>query len=177
MAALLIALAVVVGIQPGLTVAQEDELDALFACSEAEDTERSTLCNVCRPVLLRVKVSDVSWDGPDHGLTEGQLRITAESRLRAARLYTDSGEESNEAVLYVLVNILGEPLRAFQVEATYYKRLLDPVTVETIISATWRGTSSWTSRPVRGRIVQSVSEIVDEFLVEYLRVNEEHCPR
>ena len=172
MPALIIVLAVVAGIQPGLALAQEDELDALFACSEAEDMERSKLCNVCRPVPLLIEGLD--RNATDIGLTTDRLRITAESRLRAARLYTDSGEESNGAVLYINVAVLG---RAFSLEVQYCKRLLDPVTVEITIAPTWRKGSLGTHGGDPGFILQSVSEKVDEFLVEYLRVNEKDCPR
>ena len=172
MPALLIAFVIVIGIQPGLALAQEDELDALFACSEAEDMDRSKLCNVCRP--MPILVEGLGRNATDIGLTKDRLRITAESRLRSARLYTDSGEESNGAVLYINVAVLG---RAFSVAAQYHKRLLDPVTVGITIAPTWREGSLGTHGGDPGFIIQSVSEKVDKFLVEYLRVNEEHCPR
>ena len=172
MSALLIAVAVLAGIQPGLALAQEDELDALFACSEAEDMKSFELCNVCRPVPLLIESLDRA--ATDIGLTKDRLRITAESRLRAARLYTDSGEESNGAVLYINVGVLG-PAVSLQVQ--YHKRLLDPVTVEINIAPTWRNSVLGTHSGDPGFIIQALSEEVDEFLVEYLRVNEKHCLR
>ena len=59
MPALLVALAIVVGIQPGLALDQEDGLDDLFTepCSEADDADRFELCNVCRPMRLLVRSS------------------------------------------------------------------------------------------------------------------------
>ena len=169
---MLIALAVVTGIQPGLALAQEDGLDTPPACFEADAYARFQLCNACRPVPLLIERLDRA--ATDIGLTKDRLRITAESRLRAARLYTDSGEESNGAVLYINVGVLGP---AVNLEVQYHKRLLDLVAFEAGVAPTWRRGSLGTHGRDPGFIVQSVSEKVDEFLVEYLRVNEEHCPR
>ena len=172
MPALLIAFVIVARIQPGLTLAQEDELDALFACSEAEDKKSFELCNVCRPVPLLIE--RLEPPATDIGLTKDRLQITAESRLRAARLYTDSGEESNGAVLYINVSVLGP---AFSLNVQYLKQMLDPIAFAAYPVPTWRKGSLGTHSGDPGFIIQDLSEKVDEFLVEYLRVNEKHCPR
>ena len=99
------ALAIVAGIKPGLALAQEHGLDALFACLDAEDTKGFKRCNVCRLVSLLIEGLDRNTT--DIGLTADRLSITAESRLRTARVYTDSGEESNGAVRYINVAVLG----------------------------------------------------------------------
>lgn len=110
MPTLLIALVVVAGMNPGLALAQEDELDALFSCPDAEGRERFELCNVCRPMFLVIEM-----------------------------LSTDS-------------------VSGLKLSAT-----------------TWTRGSTGTHGRNPGFIVQSVSEHVDAFLVEYLRVNEKDC--
>lgn len=100
--------------------------------------------------------------------------------MRAARLYTDSREKSNRAVLSIVFSILPSPLpprQAFIADVLYKKLLLDPVTADVTIKTTWRKRLQLSYVAEPDDIIQAVSEGVDEFLVEYLRVNEEHCPR
>ena len=101
MPALLIAFVIVAGIQPGLALAQEDGLDDLFTkhCSEADDVNRFELCNACRPMGLMV--GPLGKNAKAVGLTMDRLQVTAESRLRAARLYTEDYAKANHAFLYV----------------------------------------------------------------------------
>ena len=165
MPALLIALAVVAGIQPGLALAQEVGLvDGL--------SKRFRLHNACRPMELVVE--DLDKDSKAIGLTKDRLQVTAESRLRAARLYTDSMSESTLAYLYVRVSVLGP---AVSVDVQYKKYLFDPGNASNGFATTWQSSSTGTHGKDAGYIVQIVSEIVDKFLVEYLRVNEKDCPR
>ena len=60
----------------------------------------------------------------------------------------------------------------------YLKSLYDPVSGRTSsLATTWESGSFGTHGDDPGFIVQSLSEHLDKFLVEYLRVNEEDCPR
>jgi len=166
----LIVLVALVGVHSEIVLAQEDELEDLFACSEAEDLKRFKLCNICRPV--RLEIEDLRRNATDIGLTEDRLRIIAESRLRAARIYTDSEEESNGAGLRILVAV---GLGVSSVQVRYFKHLFDPVSLRSSIHVTWQTVSNSEHGGDSRVIIQSVSEQVDKFLVEYLRVNEEHC--
>ena len=174
MPALLIALAVVAGIQPGFALAQEDGLDDLFTepCSEADDADRFQLCNSCRPMELVVE--GLNNDAKKIGLTEERLKVAAESRLRAARLYTDSWSAASGAFLYINVNAFRN---SFSLLVQYNKRLIDPVSGETSASGTWSSGTVGGHGGDPGYIGQSLSERLDKFLVEYLRVNEKDCPR
>ena len=167
-----VAVAVVAGIQPGLALAQEDDLFTGPCSGAAGDNDRFELCNACRPMELVVE--NLNKDAKAIGLTRDRLQVTAESRLRAARLYTDSMSESNLANLYVRVTVAGP---AFGVDVQYKKRLFDPVNGSGGIATTWQSSSTGTHGKNSGFIIQSVSEKLDKFLVEYLRVNEKDCPR
>ena len=57
------------------------------AWAERDDGERFDLFNRCRPVALGAAFVSPAQAG-EIGLTEADLRVTAESRLRSARLYT-----------------------------------------------------------------------------------------
>ena len=175
MPALLIAFVIVAGIQPGLALAQEDGLDDLFTkhCSEADNVNRFELCNACRPMGLMV--GPLGKNAKAVGLTMDRLQVTAESRLRAARLYTEDYAKANHAFLYVKA---GVSKRAFGLNVKYLKSLYDPVSGRTSsLATTWESGSFGTHGDDPGFIVQSLSEHLDKFLVEYLRVNEEDCPR
>lgn len=186
MPALLIVLAIVIGIQSGLTVAQDEEpidlskYDAFLEphvseskpCSTATNRDRFQLCNACRPMELVVK--DLSADAASIGLTMETLQAAAESRLRAARLYTEDLAKANGAHLYVNVAVTRT---AFSLLMEYRKHLHDPVSDEIAIAVTWREGSTGGHGRDSGFLVQSLSEKLDKFLVEYLRVNEEDCPR
>ena len=146
---------------------------------------RFNLYNACRPMGLRVwaspgsrapddDASEISrWLG-DHRRFNDRFHVAAESRLRAARLYADlsNDAETHGAFLYIGVNVVG-PAMCLRVE--YVKRLKDPVSGETFPAGTWMESSTGTYGGDDGFIVQSVSELLDKFLVEYLRVNEEAC--
>ena len=164
MPALLIALAVVAGIQPGLALAQDD--------GRVAPLDRFKLYNACRPIVLVVE--DVSYDAFAIGLTKDRVKLATESRLRAARLYTEDSAKATYAWLYVTANVYRA---AFSLTVEYRKRLFDPVSGETWFATTWNKSITGSHGDNPGFIVQDLSEKVDKFLVEYLRVNEKDCPR
>ena len=96
----------------------------------------------------------------------------AESRLRAARLFTEDKSKANGAYLYVNIHVLGP---AFSVRLEYKKLLKDPVTTSKLSAITWQSGSLGTHAGNGGYVIQSLSEYLDSFIVEYLRVNEEAC--
>ena len=123
---------------------------------------------------MKLVVEDLDKGAKAIGLTRDRLQVTAESRLRAARLYTEDSVKSEGTFLYVNAAVLG---RAWRFDVNYFKTVSDPVSGETSIAPTWRAGSLGTHSGDPGYIIQALSEKVDEFLVEYLRVNEKHCPR
>ena len=192
MPALLVALAIVVGIQPGLAGGQDDDSlkEALAAISNPEEswekfvksTERFQLYTGCSRLRLWVSVGGRGDDAEAIGLTRDRLQIAAESRLRSARLHMTAeyltGLETKLMTgppdLSVSVEVAGS---AFLVLVELQKTLSDPATGEELKTGTWESGRLGTHSGNAGYIVQLVAEELDEFLVEYLRVNEEDCSR
>ena len=130
---------------------------------------RFQLFNDCNP--MKLVVEDLHDDAGKIGLTKARLQAAAESRLRSARLY-DS--DATTAYLYVNVNVSGP---AFSTSLQYKKLVLDLASVKNGYAATWNTGSTGTHGGDAGYILSSLSEDLDQFLVEYLRVNESACSR
>lgn len=139
----------------------------LAAAQDVPDSlARFQLFNLCRPIYLLVE--ELPPDAAAIRLTEERVSTLAESRLRAARLFA---EESLQ-YLYVNVNVSG---RAFNVAVGFYKRLWDPSSDEFGSTRTWGSGSTGTHGGDGGYIMQTISEHLDRFVLEYLRVNEDAC--
>ena len=147
-------------------------LFSLTVSLSAEEVERRMnrfqLFNDCRPIDLAVE--GLSEDARKIGLTKESLITAAESRLRSARLY--DAEASNH--IYINVNVVG---MALNVLLEYNKELLDLSSGEFGTAMTWRTGSTGTHGRDASYIRSAVSEKIDKFLVEYLRVNEEACEK
>ena len=148
-------------------------LAALLGTSAgAQDTqtpsERFQLFNECRPMFLSVTPYEGDADYAAIGLTTDRIQTMAESRLRAARLY----DADAETILSVFVRVSS---RAFTSEVSYYKPLYDVVSDVTAYAKTWIKSSVGTHGGDAGYILQGLSEKLDEFILEYLRVNEAAC--
>ena len=165
-----LALAVLLGTPAGAQVAPHQ-------------IERFELFNECRPMDLMVLMAEHD-DTAAIGLTKDRIQTMAESRLRAARLY-DADAETLLGV-YVVVDGAG----AFKWEVNYYKPLYDAVSGETLTRKTWISESNWFGIRLRSGIrrlsydthggdadviMQGLSERLDKFILEYLRVNEASC--
>ena len=132
------------------TAAQEIESDDLFR-----------LFNDCNAIGL--EVDRVADDLLNLGISQAAIQEAAESRLRVARLYASTARTS----LHVAVN-----RHAIQVE--YRKPVRDLVTGEA------RPVSTFTKavgvqEETEARVMLGLSNLLDDFLVEYLRVNEVAC--
>ena len=84
------------------------------------DADRFELFNACRPMMLVVE--ELPSDAQAVGLTEERIQLATESRLRAARLYTESIEKANRAYLYIRINAVGP---AFNIAVKYKKWVTD----------------------------------------------------
>ena len=150
--------------------------------SSSEREARFSLFNSCE--TMRVHILDSGSRGAEIGLTEESLLTALESRLRGARLY-DGGVAP---VLAMNVNVSGA---AFNIELEYARlmchtsalsdecgQVFDP---ELDLRAycgfvpTWGRSSTGTHSGDAGFIRSSVVELIDAFLVEYLKANEEAC--
>ena len=126
------------------------------------------LFNACRPMELAVDGLD---DDAAIGLTKEALQAAAESRMRAARLYTEDPAKSDSAYLHVEVRVVGP---AFSIVVTYHKRVTDGFG-RPGLAATWRTGSGGTHGGDEGFVAQGLSGHLDRFLAADLRVNGEAC--
>lgn len=136
------------------------------------ERERFELFGECRPIDLVVESLDD--DAMDIGLTRERIQTLAESRLRAARLYNAAALQ----YLYVRIGVMvseGRRGGAYSIEVEYFKFLDDSVSEGSGFAPTWNSGSFGTHGGDGGFIMQALSEHVDRFLLEYLRVNEAAC--
>ena len=135
----------------------------------ASRQDRFRLFNACRPMELVVE--KLSPDADKIALSEESLQAAAESRLRAARLYTEDPEKADFAYLDVYVNVFGP---AYTILVEYKKEVADAFG-QAGKAVTWSTGSTGTHGKDAGFIVSSLSQHLDRFLAAYLRVNEEAC--
>ena len=133
-----------------------------------DDFHNKGLFTACTPMNLVVESLDPK-DIQKTGLTEEAIINMAESRLRAARLFNPEERQ----YLYINVNISST---AFSGDIRF-KRPLD-------FGYGLKGHASVWDRGVTGThgssglyILNAVSKFIDEFLADYLRVNEAHCAK
>ena len=141
--------------------------------SSLSDDDAFGLWNECAPIDLIVE-SLSNNDAADIDLTEERIQTLAESRLRAARLYDAAARH----YLYVRVGVLVSENRrggAYSIDVSFQKYLRDGVSDQNGFAATWDIGSYGTHRGDAGVILQYVSEYLDRFVLEYLRVNETVC--
>ena len=130
--------------------------------------EQFQLFNECRPMSLLITLAD----SEDTGLTKERIQIAAESRLRSARLYTTTLNFTN-GVLLVSVHVFKH---AFHIDVLYSKILFDSLSGRSAPAITWsQGATGTYGMGAAPFILQSVSELLDGFILEYLRVNEAAC--
>lgn len=131
-----------------------------------ESTDRFRLFSDCQPMDLVVE--GLPPDASEIGLTEESIVATAESRLRAARLYDAEATH----YLYINVNVLGP---AFSRSLELKKRVHDLSSDTISLATTWGTGSIGTHGGDAGYILSSVSQAMDRFLVAFFRVNEAAC--
>lgn len=140
--------------------------------------ERFRLYNGCSPMDYGVSL-DLSVGESVQGLTEKAISDAVESRLRAARLY-DSEEPS---YFFVYIHLLDSMVGgrhagwAYSMNVSFNKRVADEASGIHSWASTWeRGSTGTASDSGTGEaILGSVRGYMDEFLAEYLRVNEKAC--
>ena len=102
------------------------------------------------------------------GLAKQSILNSAESRLRSARLYDSEATH----FLYINVNVFSG---TFSTSLELHKLVWDPLILLAYSASTWDSRSIGTHGRDASYILSSVSRHMDEFLVEFLRVNEEAC--
>ena len=122
----------------------------------------------CEPVSLFVWLN--KNDATYLDLTEEALEIAVRSRLRSARVFMVGGTLVH---LEVSVHVVSN---AFHIDVTLSKRLKDWIfSGITRHGITWQANSTGTHGNNANFILQSVSQHIDKFLDEYLRVNADAC--
>ena len=131
------------------------------------EISRFQLYTACSPVYLLVE--GLPPDAAEIGLTEDAISTTIRSRLRAARIYT---AEMEGLRLYVNVNVVGP---AFSYGLELDRVLLDSEHGTRGLATTWDRGGVGTHGKDPGYILQSLGQVIDIFIDEYLAVNESTC--
>lgn len=143
---------------------------ASATAEEVSAIDRFALWNECRPMDLMVQ--EMTDDATNIGLTKKTIEVAVRSRLRSARLYSEDNDEAAKSFLYVHANIVGE---AHAVGAYYYKIMTDAATALSDTALSWNSGSMGTHVRNSTLLISYISEHVDEFIDEYLRVNADAC--
>lgn len=120
---------------------------------------------------MQLVIEGLNEDAGAIGLAIGALQAAAESRLRAARIYTKERVEARFAYLYTNVTVTG---RAFSVSLAFNKVATD-IFGHTSVAITWNAGATGTHGGDAGYVVSSLSQQLDRFLAAYLRVNDKAC--
>ena len=148
-----------------------------------ERARKFSLYNGCLPMGLVVE--DLSTDAKEIGLSKEAIQNALESRLRAAHLYKtleNFPETARRARLlfpgkgfgtnlYVRVSVVSP---AFSIVLQYNKLVTDEPSGVKAYAITWDKGATGTATDA-GYIMSALAGYMDEFLVEFLRVNEPDC--
>ena len=140
---------------------------------------RFELFGFCNPMATRIQArfrEDV--DPNNHWVAVDRVHNLVESRLRAARLYLapDSYFAGLDIHDRLSIHFLFNG-RAVFVELSYEKHLDDPSSGERALVSTWTLRSLGLHNRDGNSLMQTLSEMVDRFVLEFLRVNDEDCRR
>ena len=152
----------------GLTFALALPLDG----QEVTDWERFELFTECAPIYMRALIT--GEEAEEIGLTSDRIKTMAESRLRAARLWSET--IVTDTYLQVGIAVFQG---AFAYKVIFSKYLYDS-SGNRHLARTWQEPGApWPAIGTHGGnagfIMQRLSEDLDAFILEYLRVNEGSC--
>ena len=142
--------------------------------------ERFQLYNYCRPIDFIVSFNLTNNNSETvQGLTAEDLQAAVESRLRAARLY----DSEAPSYLFVYVHLMGSRVGGRHVgwvestNVSLNKLVWDQASAQRSFASTWERSATGTvpDSAVRESVLGSIRGYMDEFLAEYLRVNEAAC--
>ncbi len=147
----------------------------LAACGSVEASEPDTieefnrfrLFNNCTGMPLVIE--ELPEDASDIRLTKDAISAAVESRLRGARIYSDS---SFKDYLYININVAGQ---AFSISAEFKKVVYDVQSETSLFATTWDKGLTGTHGKDSGYILSALSGLMDQFILEYLKINEEAC--
>ena len=140
--------------------------------SAEESLARYRLLTKCEPVTLLVE--EVSDAAKAISLTRQRIYSMAESRMRAARMYTDDVDQLIMHGYALHISIIVNQT-AFSLDLQFLKWLTDPTSEQSHLAATWETGFLAMHGGNAAIIMQLLSERLDRFILEYLRVNEAFC--
>ena len=136
--------------------------------AQMERLERFRLATNCAP--MSIAVEHLPTQASKIGLSRTSIQTAAESRLRSARLF----DSSRSIYLYIQVNVTRY---AFNAKVNFNKHLYDPISKQMFTTITWSEAITGTHSQDSGYILSHLYKLLDEFLVDYLRVNEKACEK
>ena len=177
-----------IGASSAWTTVLENPTPPTTAADAMKEVERFAFWNNCQPLdlfVLYASPADNVLIAPQYREypTHKTLETTLQRRLRAARIYRESASYAGRLFIKIeplietkLGFLVGdEPLASphsfATISLTFLKELTDPLTALSGIRATWRH-EGWVPAE---RLSEKVSEMVDFFINNYLRVNESAC--
>ena len=145
----------------------EISISATSEHTTEEKHMRFKLFAECKP--MDILVEHLSSSASKLGLTRKSLQHTAESRLRSARLY------NSKASHYLYVNLFAKN-GVFSLELAFKKIVQEPMSGVNAFATTWvvQSIGSYGDSGA-SFIFSTLSKYTDEFLTEFLRVNEKAC--
>ena len=159
---ILVVLAALVAASPSIALSQDQ--------IPYEPLEGFQLYTHCQSLHTHINVVEAS-DSTEIELSGTSVQSAVESRLRAARVFASS-EDYGNPWFSVWIHLVG---RAFNVRVELEKWFHDSETDYRWTAITWRASITGTHGQDAGYVRTAVSELIDEFLADYLRVNEEAC--
>ena len=137
---------------------------------EADEIDCFFVWTGCASVGVAVNVDD-----NEIGLQRNGITNAAESRLRAANVFSPSEAEiASNGVLLIRVDLVGS---AFEVSFDFYKpgmQLRDDYGFRGVAS-TWRESITGTHGGNSAFVMEVVRRLLDQFMNDYLRVNAPAC--
>ena len=135
-------------------------------------TDRFALWNGCKPIRL---FDYIVWNDELEGTRNSSRReavTLVRSRLRAARIY----EPDKDAITnsYLKLSVVHSRNGAFYLSINFNKWLYDSASDYWFWATTWSRTTGGTSA-VFEHIRLELDKFTDQFVDEFLRVNEEVC--
>ena len=146
--------------------------------------DRFRLFTGCSPLRISVEVQD---DENDLGLSEERVETAVRSRLRGARLYYSGptaldvliGRTDVEPAAVLRIPILSVWVhvarRAFSIGLEMRQEVITTYTDLSGIASTWVTQTTGTHGQDHNFVLGSVAQLMDGFIDDYLRVNDEAC--
>ncbi len=122
----------------------------------------------CQPIFLVVE--EPTPDGKKIGVSRSQIRTAAEARLRGARIFRDKMTERSFLHIQVVV-----ARQAFHIGLSFLKVVVDSFSLKDNFASTWRRDTVGTHTSDSSYILSRVSELIDQFIVEYFLANQDTC--